>query len=226
MSPDVTIPPDRAFPWYYGRIMSVRTGIAHAAVGIALLVGALIPPAACAETVRFVVNAEARGIVKLDYELGSSSMTFTSEGGAGFRVQGGGRVAHPLDAAAIYEYDLDMRFALKGDHVEVVSKKNTSNAAGKEIMGKVQEILPFVYLSRTLPRTAKGYTLTSPEGVHVLSYAGTASEIHTSDMEVSLKREGRELARFYVRPAVRGPGQLSRFLITRRSGANLMFVAR
>lgn len=190
---------------------------------LAAVLGSSAGPArARAISYQFMVQAEARGFVSQSFgDLGTATMLFTPQKDAGFRVQGSGNVVHPLDSSVVYRYELDMHFLLKGDELKLKSRENTSNKAGKEILDIVEEILPFVYLSKMLPRTAKGYTLATPFGKHTMSYSGTATE-----WQVSLKSGTREVARFYVRPASRGLGKMLRFRINRRTGANLMFVPR
>jgi len=190
-------------------------------VGIALLLVLASAALAAPVTSTFTVDAEVRALGNRDYEIGTSTLTFTPEGGAGFRIQASGRVAHPLDAAAIYEYTLDMRFRLKADRLEIVSSHNTSNATGKEILEKVENIFPFAYLSRALPRTAKGYRLATRDGTYTMTYSGAGAST-----EVSIARGDREVARFFVAPASSGLAALPRFRIIRRNGANLMFQAR
>lgn len=146
-------------------------------------------------------------------------MQFTPERDAAFGVRGGGTVTHPLDAAVVYRYEIDMHFQLKGNQVRILSKHNTSNKSGERIVAAVEEILPFVYLSLVLPRSAKGYSLSAAGAPHTLTYAGG------NPVEVSLGRDSRELARFYVQPG-QPRGRITRFRINRRSGANLIFVSR
>lgn len=171
-------------------------------------------------TYAFQVQAEARVLGSFG-SLGTATMTFTPERDAGFRVQGSGNVTHPLDAAVVYRYTLDMHFRMKGDQVQVVSRANTSNAAGKEILDVVEEILPFVYLAQVLPRAAKGYALSGAFGAHSMTYSGGPGE-----QEIHLTRGTRPLATFFVQPARSGPAHINRFRINRRSGTNLMFVPR
>lgn len=183
----------------------------------------LLPAALRAQTISyaFQVRVEARALGSFG-DLGTAIMKFTPEKNAGFRVQGGGDVVHPMDAAAVYRYTLDMRFQMKRDQIQVLSKKNTSNKAGEEILHIVEEILPFVYLAQVLPRAAKGYTLGGGGfGAHTLTYAGSAAE-----MEIALTRGTRPLATFFMKPAKSGPAQILRFRINRKSGTNLMFVPR
>lgn len=176
-----------------------------------------VPAHAQTYSYAFQVQAEA-GALGTYGDLGSATMTFTPERDAGFRVQGAGDVKHPLDAAAVYRYTLDMRFRMKGDAVQVLSKKNTCNKAGQEILDLVEEILPFVYLAQVLPRAAKGYALSGAFGSHTLTFG--------ANQEIALKRGARPLATFFVQPAKSGPARIERFRINRRNGANLMFVPR
>src|SRR5581483_3427662 len=106
------------------------------------------------------------------------------------------------------------RFRLKADRLEVVSSHNTSNAVGKEILAKVENIFPFAYLSRALPISPKGYTLATRNGPYTMTYTGSGA-----NTEVSVATGGREVARFFVRPAAHGLGALPSFRIIRRNGA-------
>lgn len=202
------------------RAMNYAVGYHLGALAACLL--ALVAPVH-AQTIAysFQVQAEAKALGASFGDLGTATMNFSPDRDASFRVTGGGNVVHPMDANAVYRYELDMRFALKGDQVQVLSRKNTSNKAGESVLEVVEEIMPYTYLAQVLPRSPKGYTLYGSGGVHTMTYAGAGG-----DQEVTLKRGPREIAHFYLRPAAHGPAKILRFRINRRTGANLMFVPR
>lgn len=189
------------------------------ALAVAIELGKALTPA-LAQTDHFVIDAQVRGMFKRDFtDIGTASLTYTSGREAAFRVQGDGRVSHPIDASIKFEYSVDMQFQIKGNTLRYVSKKNTSNEAGKELLSGIERIVPFVYLVKMLPRAPKGYTMSTPSGTYSLSY-------NSQGTEVGLTRDKTEVGRFFIQPAVRRFAQLQRFRITRSTGTNLLFTVR
>src|SRR4051812_39584495 len=92
------------------------------------------PAALRAQTIAYTfrVQAESRVLGAAFGDLGTATMNFTPEKDASFHVTGGGNVVHPMDAAAVYRYTLDMRFQLKRDQILVLSHQNTCNKAGQD----------------------------------------------------------------------------------------------
>lgn len=191
----------------------------HALISMVLAIEMMSIPA-LAQTDRFAIDAQVRGLVKRDFnDIGTGELTYVSMRNAGFRIQGSGRVSHPIDASITFEYSVDMQFRLKGNTLQCVSKKNTSNEAGKELLSGIERIVPFVYLVKMLPRSPKGYTITTPSGTYSLVY-------NSNGTEVGLARDKVDVGRFFIRPTARGLAQLQRFRISRSSGTNLIFTVR
>src|SRR5262245_35261834 len=101
---------------------------------------------------RFQIDAQYRGAVKKNFNsIGQTGIRIVPGTDGAFKMVGGGKVTHPKERAQVYEFALDMEFKLAGDRIEYRANNNTCNELAKGLKGRIEKLLPFVYVVGTLP---------------------------------------------------------------------------
>jgi hypothetical protein len=197
----------------------IRTPLACTVLSLVLATGA-----ARAEMDRFSINAQYRGAVKKGFaDIGSAGLQYRATPGGEFGVRGTGKVTHPKDSAKTYQFNVDMKFRVDGETVQYVGSNNSCNPGSEGIQAKMEKILPFVYLAKTLPaRAAAERSFRTPHGAYQMKWVTTASRI-----EVTLL-SGRDMVSkfFLAREAGDGPHTIEKFRVPTKDNVVLSFVTR
>lgn len=171
------------------------------------------PPAAPRpQTERFLVNAAVSGVVRSNLkDLGRASVQCLELPNHKFRVRAGGSVSNPEKKKA-YKFAVDMTFSLAGRRFSIVSSGNRYNADAQEFRDRVERVVPFLHLVKSLPVPSTAdepsRSFLAPHGYFVLRYRRTERQV-----EVSLHQDDSLVARFFLSDGFGRPNILEKFLI-------------
>lgn len=120
---------------------------------------------------RYRVDAAVGGVVRRDLrEIGAAQLSYSEP----FRVRGAAQVEH-REKKKVYRFNLDMAFKLEGRRLRVLDNKSRFSADSAELRDKVERVVPFLYLLRTLPVPTEAEeptrTYLAKHGYFVLRYA-------------------------------------------------------
>lgn len=192
-------------------------------LALALLIALVAASLVQARTVRFAIDAQYHGGISLDFgQIGDTTLSFMPTPDGGVHVTGSGLVHHPRDKKKVYSYGIDMAFRVEGNWIRILSTRNTSNELGRELMGKVEHILPLLHVAANFPSGE------IPIERHIYSKYGVL-EVKSSQkrggVEVTVDDGPKPLAVFELHKGVNGIASLDRFRVITGDGVTLGFVA-
>jgi hypothetical protein len=165
--------------------------------GLALLLAAALaataPAAAPPLTDRFIVDASVGGVVRRDLrEIGKAALQYVPLDAQRFRMRGAAEVVH-REKRKLYKFQLDMSFQLAGRRLAVTENKSVFAGDAAELRDKVERVVPFLYLARTLPVPGPAEepvrTWLAKHGYFVMRYArrerGVEATLHQDDALVA-----------------------------------------
>ena len=177
-------------------------------------------------TDHFRVDAAVGGVVRRDLrEIGKAVIQYVDLPGA-FRMRGAAQVEH-REKKKTYRFQLDMTFRAQGRRLEVVDNKSRFSEDSKDIREKVERVVPFFYLLRTLPVPAEAEepsrTWLARHGYFVLRYQRreewVEATLHQDDELVGRFRLGSKPGRSNDLDRIEIPAaQNVMVLFTRRTG--------
>lgn len=140
-------------------------------------------------TDKFLVDASVGGVVRRDLrEIGKAALQYVPLDAQRFRMRGAAEVVH-REKKKLYKFQVDMSFQLAGRRLAVLDNKSVFAGDAAELREKVERVVPFVYLARTLPvpgpAEEPSRTWLAKHGYFVMRYArrerGVEATLHQDD---------------------------------------------
>ena len=176
-----------------------------------------------ARTVTFAISAQYHGGISLNLgHVGDTTLTFEPIRDGAVHVSGTGLVKHPRDAGKVYTFGLDETFRVEGNWVRVVESRNTSNELGRELLGRIEQLMPFLHVCtrmRAGPVPLQRWFYTRK------GLLGVTAEQTKSGLEVRVENGPHPFVTFTVRTGPDGLAALERFRVFTDGGVTLEFVA-
>jgi hypothetical protein len=192
-------------------------------LALALLIALIAASLVQARTVRFTIDAQYRGGVSLDFgTIGDTTLSFMPSPDGGVHVTGSGLVHHPREKEKIYSFGIDMAFRVEGNWIRVTSTKSTSNEMGKELMGKIEHILPLLHVAANFP---SGEVPIERHFYSKRGVLGVTSSRKGGAVEVAVMDGPKPVATFWLHRGADGITALDRFRVNTSDGVMLGFTA-
>lgn len=194
------------------------------------LLGKGSPSAPSAEPLResFTVNGQYRGgIARKGYQdIGEGWVEYRPLSTRKFGLGVHARIRHPEDRGKVYEFTLDMEYAVDGTDVYEIRSNNTFNDLAREYESSITKTLPFVYLMKyvKVPPTTARREIEYTVGRHpfVVRYVDTDKH-----HEATLYEAGRMVGKFFILKTFSGPpNDYEKLRVSMTDGTVISFIVR
>jgi hypothetical protein len=180
--------------------------------------------ASAAPVDHFLVDAAVGGVVRRDLrDIGKAALQYVPLKDA-FRLRGSAQVRNP-DKKKDYRFQLDMTFRTSGRKLEVVEDRSTFAGDAAEVRDRVQRVVPFIYLVRTLPVPGDldepSRTWLARHGYFVLRYARRETFV-----EATLHQDDQLVGKFRLVPHPGAPNDVDRIEIPAAENVTVLFTRK